>query len=148
MRVQSIRAAIQVRHIAGNRLFCLAVKMALRKMHAIAECHYLAQKIRAMAEALQYSRHLLPSRVRAPFVIDLREIAGGVGVFNEADLVFDSLFRHWRIFPPLLRCRFSNGQGGSVKSLGPNWIDTGDGSSFCSLWQMERLLFRNCLVRL
>lgn len=64
MRVQSIRATIQVRHVAGNRFFCLAVKMTFRKMHAIAEGHYLPQEIRAMAEALQmpgirpeYARH-------------------------------------------------------------------------------------------
>lgn len=94
MRVQSIRATIQVGHIAGNRLFCLAVQMALRKMHAIAECHYLAQEIRTMAEALQYPRHLLPSRVRAPFVIDFDQLAGGIGVFNEVDLVRYLLFHH------------------------------------------------------
>ena len=93
MRVQSIRASIQVGHIAGNRLFCLAVKMALRKMYAVAEGHYLAQEIRAMAEALQYPRHLLP-RVRAPFIIDLREFTGGIGVFNKVDLVFCLLFHH------------------------------------------------------
>jgi hypothetical protein len=87
MRVQSIRATIQIRHIAGNRFFCLAVKMAFRKMHAVAERHYLAQEIRAMTEALQYPRHLLPSRMRAPFVINFRELTGRIRVLNKVDLV-------------------------------------------------------------
>ena len=91
MRVQSIRATIQIRHIAGNRFLCLAVKMTLRKMHAIAERHYLPQEIRAMAEALQYARHLLPARMRAPFVINLREFTRRIRVFNKIDLV---LFHH------------------------------------------------------
>jgi len=68
--------------------------MAFRKMHTIAEGHYLAQEIRAMAEALQYPRHLLPAGVRAPFIIDLREFTGRIGVFNEVDLVFCLLFHH------------------------------------------------------
>ena len=96
MRVQSIRATIQIRHIAGNRFFCPAVKMTFRKMYAIAEGHYLSQEIGAMAEALQDSRHLLPSRVRAPFVIDFREFTGRIRVFNKVDLVFHLLFRHGR----------------------------------------------------
>ena len=94
MRVQSIRAAVQVGHIAGNRLFCLAVKMALRKMYAVAEGHYLAQEIRAMAEALQYPRYLLSARVRAPFIINFREFTGGICVFNKVDLVLHFLFHH------------------------------------------------------
>ena len=96
MRVQSIRATIQVRHIAGNRFFCLAVKMTLRKMHAIAEGHYLPQEIRAIAKALQYARHLLPARMCAPFVIDLREFAGRICVFDNVDLVLHRLFHHGR----------------------------------------------------
>lgn len=97
MRVQSIRATIQVGHIAGNRLFCLAVKMALGKMHVIAERHYLSQEIRAMTEALQYSRHLLPPRVPAPFVIDFRKLTGRIRVFNKIDFVLHFLFRHGRV---------------------------------------------------
>ena len=96
MRIQSIRATIKIRHIACNRLFCLAVKMTFRKMHAIAEGHYLPQEIRAMAEALQYPRHLLPARLRAPFVIDFREFTGRICVLNKFDLVFHFLVHHRR----------------------------------------------------
>jgi hypothetical protein len=94
MRVQSIRAMIQIRHIAGNRLFCLAVKMTFREMHAITESHYLPQEVRAMAEALQYSRHLLPARLRAPFVIDFRDLTSRICVFNKIDLVLHFLLHH------------------------------------------------------
>lgn len=96
MRVQSIRATIQIGHIAGNRFFCLAVKMTFRKMHAIAECHYLPQEIRAMAEALEDSRHFLPARMRAPFVIDFRELTGRIRVLNKVDLVLHFLVHYGR----------------------------------------------------
>lgn len=110
MRVQSIRTTIQVGHIAGDRLFCLAVKMALRKMYAIAERHYLPQEIRAMAETLQDSRHLLPARVCAPFVIDFGEFTGRIRVFNKVDLVLCFVFHHWC-------CRFSNVESGASRDL-------------------------------
>lgn len=125
MRVQSIRAAIQVGHIAGNRLFCLAVKMALRKMHAIAEGHYLAQEIRAMAEALQYPRHLLPARVRAPFVIDLREFAGRVCVFDEVDLVLHPT--------PLAPTRILKSLHDSIPGI-PGRIPASDQCYQCNQW--------------
>ena len=111
MRVQSIRAPVQVGHVAGNRLFCLAVKMAFRKMHTIAERHYLAQEIRAMAEALQYPRYLLSARVRAPFIINFREFTGRICVFNKVDLVLHFLFHHGLASLggiSLLRCRLKH----------------------------------------
>jgi hypothetical protein len=107
MRVQSIRAPVQVRHIAGNRFFGLAVKMTLRKMHAIAERHYLPKEIRAMTKALQYARHLLPARMRAPFVIDFGEFAGGVCIFNKVDLVLHFLFHHGRVSFVVFLCSYS-----------------------------------------
>jgi hypothetical protein len=61
-------------------------------MHAIAESHYLPQEIRAMAEALQYSRHLLPARMGAAFVIDFRDLTSRICVFNKIDLVLHFLF--------------------------------------------------------
>ncbi len=70
MRVQSIGATIEPRDPAGDRFLGAAVKMALRKMHGIAELDHLAQKIRAMAEALENAGHLLAARVGAPFVVD------------------------------------------------------------------------------
>jgi hypothetical protein len=52
MRVQSIRTAIEPRHPARDRFFGFTVEMTLRKMDRVAEFHHLAQKVRAMAEAL------------------------------------------------------------------------------------------------
>jgi hypothetical protein len=57
-----------------------------RKMHRVAEAHDIAQKIRAMAETFENTRHLLTARVRAPFVVYLRNLTGGVGILNYFDL--------------------------------------------------------------
>ena len=59
MRVQSIRAAIQPRYPARDRFLGLAVEMALGKVDRVTELHYFAQKVGAMAEALQNAGHLL-----------------------------------------------------------------------------------------
>jgi hypothetical protein len=59
MRIQSIRTAIQPGDPAGNRFFCPAREVPFRKMDRIAEAHDFAQKIRAMAKALENARHLL-----------------------------------------------------------------------------------------
>jgi hypothetical protein len=59
MRVQSIRAAIEPRYPARDRFLGLAVEMALGKVDCVAELHHFAQKVGAMAEALQNAGHLL-----------------------------------------------------------------------------------------
>ena len=56
MRVQSIGTAIEPRYPARNRFLGPAVEMALGKMDRVAELHYLAQEVRAMAEALSECR--------------------------------------------------------------------------------------------
>jgi hypothetical protein len=55
-------------------------------MHRVAEAHYLAQKIRPMAEALENARHLPAARVRAPLVVYLRDLTSGVRILNYVDL--------------------------------------------------------------
>src|SRR5580658_2900700 len=59
MRVRSIRAAVQPRYPAGDRFLGPAVEMTLGKMDRVTELHDLAQKVGAMAEALQNAGHLL-----------------------------------------------------------------------------------------
>lgn len=86
MRVQSIWTAIQIRNPARDGLFRSPRQMPFGEVHRIAKLHHVAQKIRPMTEALQNPRHLLPARFRAPFVIDLRDIARRVHVFNQLDL--------------------------------------------------------------
>ena len=60
MRIQSIRTAIQPGDPAGDRFFCPAREVPFREVDRIAEAHNLAQKIGAMAKALENARHLLP----------------------------------------------------------------------------------------
>jgi hypothetical protein len=57
-------------------------------MDRVAEAHDIAQEIRAMAEAFENARHLLAARVRAPFVVYLRNLTSGVGILNDFDLGF------------------------------------------------------------
>jgi len=66
MRVQSIWTAIQIRHPARNRFFRLARQVPLGEVHGIAELHHVMQKVRPVAETLQYPRHL-----RAPGMVDV-----------------------------------------------------------------------------
>jgi len=83
MRVQSIRTAIEPGDPACDRFFCPAGEVPFRKMHRIAEAHDLAQEIRAMAEAFENAGHLLTARVRAPFVVNRRDFAGGVSILDD-----------------------------------------------------------------
>jgi len=86
MRVQSIGTAIEPGDPACDRFFCPTGEVPFRKMHRIAEAHDLAQEIRAMAEAFENAGHLPAARVRAPFVVYLRNFTSGVSIFNYFDL--------------------------------------------------------------
>jgi len=82
MRIQSIRTTIQPGDPARDRFFCPAREVPFRKVHRIAEAHNFAQKIRAMAKALENAGHLLAPRVGAPVVIYRRNLASRVSIFN------------------------------------------------------------------
>jgi hypothetical protein len=86
MRVQSIRTAIEPGNPTGDRFFSAAVEVAFGKMDGVAEAHHLAQEIRPVAETLEDAGHLLTTRVRAPLVVDLRNLARGLRIFNDIDL--------------------------------------------------------------
>jgi hypothetical protein len=86
MRIQSIRTAIQPGDPARDRFFCPAREVSFRKVHRIAEAHDLAQKIRAMAKALENAGHLLAPRMGAPFLVYLRHLAGRVSILNHLNL--------------------------------------------------------------
>jgi len=88
MRVQSIWAAIEPRHPACDRFLGPAIQMPMGKMDSIAEFHHVAQEIGPMTEALQDTRHLLPSGFRAPLVVNLGDLSGRIGIFNQLDLGF------------------------------------------------------------
>lgn len=94
MRVQSIRAAVEVRNVAGDRLLRAAVKVPFGKVDGVAEIHDLAQEVGPVAEAFENAWHVLSSGVLAPLLIDVRDFANGVGIFDEADLALDFLFQY------------------------------------------------------
>lgn len=93
MRVQSIWAAIEIRHPARDGFLGFPVEMTLREMNRVTEFHHFAQKVRAMAEALQNARHLLAARFGAPFVIHLSDFTGRIAIFDELD--FGLVVRHF-----------------------------------------------------
>jgi hypothetical protein len=85
MRIQSIGTLIEPGDPAGDCFFCPASKVPFRKVDRIAEAHDLAQEIGTMAKALENAGHLLAARMRAPFLIYLRNIASRVGILNHFD---------------------------------------------------------------
>ena len=86
MRVQSIGAAIEPGNPAGNRFFRPPREVPFREVHRVAEADDFAQKVRAMAKALEDPRHLLATGMRTPFVIYRRHVAGSVSILNQVDL--------------------------------------------------------------
>jgi hypothetical protein len=86
MRVQSIGATIEPGDPAGNGFFRPAREVPFRKVNGVAKAHDLAQKVWAMAKTLEDSGHLLAARMRAPFVIDVRHLAGRVRILNKTNL--------------------------------------------------------------
>jgi hypothetical protein len=99
--VQSIRTAIEPGNPTGDGFLGAAAEVAFGKMDGVAEAHHLAQEIWPVAETLEDTGHLLPTRVRTPLVVDLRNLAGGLRVFDDID--FRLRVRH-RLLPA---CTFS-----------------------------------------
>ena len=88
MRVQSIRAAIQIGDPAGDGFLGAAGEVALRKMDRVAELHDVAQEVGPVAETFQDAGHFLAAGFGAPFVVDSCDVAGCVCVFDQLDLGF------------------------------------------------------------
>jgi hypothetical protein len=103
VRVESIRAAIQVGDVARDHLFVSPREMAFGKVDRVGELHYVAKEIRALTEAFQDSRHLRAAGLGAPLVIGDRSIAGRLGVLDQFDLWAElrdclNVVRHQRFF--------------------------------------------------
>jgi hypothetical protein len=99
--VQSIRTAVEPGNPARDGFLGAAAEVAFGKMDSVAEAHHLAQEIWSMAEALEDTGHLLTTGVCAPLVVDLRNLARGLRVFDDID--FRLRVRH-RLLPA---CTFS-----------------------------------------
>ena len=82
MAVQSIRATIEKRDIAGNHLLVPARQVSFGKMDGVGKFNDLSQKIRTRAKAFDDAGHLLSSRAGAPKIVCRGYLAGSFGVFG------------------------------------------------------------------
>ena len=62
MAVESIRAAVQVRDVAGDHLFVAPLQMALGKVNGVREIDHLTQEVWARAETFDDAGNLRPAR--------------------------------------------------------------------------------------
>ena len=88
MRIQSIRAPIEIRDPARDRLFLPSIQMTFREVNGVAEFEDIAQEIGPVAEALQNTGYLLPPGLATPLIVHIRDLAGSVCVFNNPDFGF------------------------------------------------------------
>ena len=85
MAVQSIRAAIQKGNVAGDHFLVTAGEMAFGEMNSVGEFDDLAEEIGTCAKTFDDAGNLLASGAGAPEIVSGGEVAGGVGVFGDAD---------------------------------------------------------------
>lgn len=71
-------------------------------MDSVAEAHHFSEEVGPVAEALEDTRHLLAPGFCTPLVVDLRNLACGVCVFDEVDFVL--LIAHLSL--AIIRFRF------------------------------------------
>ena len=90
--VQSIRAAIQEGDITGDHFLVAAGEMAFGEVDLIREFYDLAKEIGTRAETLDDAGDLLASGAGAPEIVSGGEVAGGFGVFGDANFCW-MLFR-------------------------------------------------------
>src|SRR5271166_29674 len=93
--VQSIRAAIQVRDVAGDHLFVPASEMPFGEMNGVREIDDLAQEVRTRTEAFDDAGDLYSAGALAPVVVCSKGRACRFGVFRDSD--FCGGFWSWRL---------------------------------------------------
>lgn len=86
MAVQSIRAPIEKRDVAGDHLLVAARQVAFGKMDGVGKFNDLPQKIRPGSKALDDAGDLFSSRTGAPKIVCCSNFADGLGVFGDPDL--------------------------------------------------------------
>jgi len=85
MAVQSIRAAVQIRDVAGDHLFVAARKVSFREMDRVSHFNDATQEVRPRSEALHDAGNLLSSRSGAPKIVGGSRFSGGFRVFDDFD---------------------------------------------------------------
>lgn len=88
MAVQSIRAAIQIRNMAGNHFLGAPRKMSFGKMDGIGKINDLPQEIRPCPKTLNDAGNLLPPGASSPVVIRGGSLSRGFVVFDDSNLRF------------------------------------------------------------
>lgn len=86
MAVQSIRAPIEKRDVAGDHLLMAARQVSFGKMDGVGKFNHLSQKVRPRAKALDDAGYLLSSRACAPKIVCRGNVAGSFSVFGDPDL--------------------------------------------------------------
>lgn len=84
--VQSILAAVEAGDPTGEEFLVAAREMAFGKVYGVGKFDDLAQEIGPRAEALDDAWKLLASGTRAPEIVSGGDVAGGLGVFRDANL--------------------------------------------------------------
>ena len=86
MRPNSIRALVEGRDIRGEHFLDAPRQVPLRKMHAVREFHHVAEKIGALAEALENSGNFRPPGiVLEPLAVKFSQLARGVVFVDPVD---------------------------------------------------------------
>ena len=88
MAVQSIRAAIQIRNMAGNHFLGAPRKMSFGKMDGIGKINDLPQEIRPCPKTLNDAGNLLATGTGSPVVIRGGSLSRGFVVFNNSNFRF------------------------------------------------------------
>jgi hypothetical protein len=86
MAVQSIRAPIEKRDVAGDHLLVPPREVAFRKMDGVGKFNDLPEKIWPGPKALDDAGDLFSSRTGAPVIVCRGDIPGSFGVFRDPDL--------------------------------------------------------------
>ena len=86
MAVQSIRAPIEKRDVAGDHLLMPARQVPFGKMDGVGKFNDLPEKIWPGPKALDDAGDLFSSRTGAPVIVCRGDIPGSFGVFRDPDL--------------------------------------------------------------
>ena len=86
MAVQSIRAPVQIRDVAGDHFFVSTRKMSLREMDRVSRSIIRRRKSGRDPKHLMIAGYLQSSRACTPKVVSRSGFSGGLSIFDDPDL--------------------------------------------------------------
>jgi hypothetical protein len=106
--VNSIRTAVQVRHIAGDHLLVASSQVPFGKVNGVGKFNNLAKEVWPRAEALDDAGYLLSSGTGTPEIVSGGGLADRITIFCYANLgqlsgLFWLLLTHFGIVFPNAR---------------------------------------------